>query len=162
MSGIRTALAVPEADVLARATSEVTAWNGMDAGIIRVVAGLRARGLPTAMSCEGHSDGGTFWPWVMLDAGGPPQELYALCYELIWDGFYAGGRRFPPDEIAVHPFQMTPRGPIVFIQPGCFGPGGVGHRELASATSAVEQRRLLVRCRSEFDAFAEYLAAGRV
>jgi hypothetical protein len=48
----------------------------IDPGIYATVVGLRAHGLPTTMSCEGHSDRSRPYPWVSLanTAVGPIAE----------------------------------------------------------------------------------------
>jgi hypothetical protein len=48
----------------AQTRREVESWFGIDPGVLDLVVALRTLGFPTHMSCEGHLDGGTFWPWV--------------------------------------------------------------------------------------------------
>ncbi|MEI6266299.1 MAG: hypothetical protein WCP14_00180 [bacterium] len=48
----------------------------IDPGIKETVVALRASGLNTTQSCEGHSGPGLPWPWVDVVAPGEPEERW--------------------------------------------------------------------------------------
>lgn len=154
----------PDAQRLEANTAEVRNWTGMDAGVVPLVAGLRARGLRTVMSCHGHLDHGTFWPWVMLKeacATADPMDLLRAAHELIFAGFYGGGVRYPDDEVAVQAYPLGVHGGVI-IQPACFPPGGTGVGALREMLRPGAQQRLLERSREEFARFERFVRAGVV
>lgn len=48
----------------------------IDEGIKETVVFLKALGIPTTSSCEGHSDNGLPWPWVEIAAENEPEERW--------------------------------------------------------------------------------------
>jgi len=46
----------------------------IDVGIKETVVLLKALGIPTTASCEGHTKDGLPWPWVEIAAENEPEE----------------------------------------------------------------------------------------
>lgn len=151
------ALAVPNRETWQTEYDYWSSYWGLDPLVVETVAGLRARGLPTHMSCHGHIEYGTLWPWVMLDPeASRPTELHEICHTLHRTAYSV----FPQDEVAIWPFLLRPSGPIQFA-PLCATPAGGAVAWWREITSLEGQERLLRRCQVEMVAFGRFLVDGR-
>jgi hypothetical protein len=147
----------------------------MDPGIIPAVAALRACGIPTQMSCEGHDDGGTPWPWVMIHSDnaelasqwdattGRPgrreaEPHYERCHQLLAE-LYDHGRSIPADEIFLTILPLGASG-VLQVLPSYAGPGGAAVRLLRQLVPSSSWAVLRTRGLAEFDRLAKFVARG--
>lgn len=150
-------LAVPLSITLLGELEECGGWWYLDPLVLEVVAGMRARGLSTKMSCHGHADHGTLWPWVMVEPDGDsPTALYEVSFELV----RAGYPYYPDDEMVISVAPLKPGGPLYFA-PSYATAGGAAVHWWRDAIPADEQERILQRGQIEMCAFGGYLADGR-